>query len=81
MAYFGVIFFANMGVGVVKIVFICEAMYPTGKTGDWGDRTKFDMSGMEKTNTHKQILGVVPGMGRGQICLCVALLLGEKGNK
>ena len=34
----------------------------------------------KKTQKPEQILGIVPGMGGGQICLCVALLLGEKGN-
>ena len=37
-------------------------------------------SGEEKTNRHKQLFGIVPGMGEGQICFCVALLLAEKGN-
>ena len=34
----------------------------------------------EKTNKHKQLFGIVPGMGGGQICLCVAFFLGKKGN-
>ena len=35
--------------------------------------------GGEKTN-HKQLFGIVPGMDRGQICLCVAFFLGRKGK-
>ena len=34
----------------------------------------------EKTNKHQQLFGIVPGMGGGQICLCVAFFLGEKGK-
>ena len=34
----------------------------------------------KKTNKHKQLLGIVPGMGGGQICLCVAFFLDKKGN-
>ena len=33
-----------------------------------------------KTNKHKQLFGIVPGTGEGQICLCVALFMGKKGN-
>ena len=36
--------------------------------------------GEEKTNKHKQLFGIVPGMGGGQNCLCVPFLLGKKGN-
>ena len=39
-----------------------------------------DKLGEEKTNKHKQFLGIVPGMGGGQICLCVAFFLEKKGN-
>ena len=35
------------------------------------------LSGDERINKHKQLLRIVPGMGGGQICLCV---VGEKGN-
>ena len=37
-------------------------------------------SGEEKTNKHKQLLGIVPEMGGGSNCFCVSLLLGEKGK-
>ena len=37
-------------------------------------------SGEKKTNKHKQLLGIVPGMGGGQICLCVAFFGEKKGN-
>ena len=40
-------------------------------------RTK---KGNEKNNKHEQPFGIVPGMGGGQIGLCVALVLGEKGK-
>ena len=34
----------------------------------------------EQQKKHRQFLGIVPGMGGGQICLCVAVFLGEKRN-
>ena len=37
------------------------------------------ISGEKKNNKHRQFFGIVPGMGGGQFCLCVALFL-EKGN-
>ena len=37
-------------------------------------------SGDAKNYKHKQILGIVPGMDGAQISVCVAFLLGEKGN-
>ena len=37
-------------------------------------------SAEKKTNKHKQLLGIVPGMGGGQIRLCVAFFLDKKGN-
>ena len=42
--------------------------------------SKAILSGDEKTNKHKQLLGIVPRKGGGQICLCVAFFLGKKGN-
>ena len=39
------------------------------------------LSGGKKTNKHKQFFGIVPGMGGGQNCLCVASFLGGGGGK
>ena len=33
-----------------------------------------------ETNKHKQLFGIVPEMGGGQFCLCVAFFLRGKGN-
>ena len=43
-----------------------------------GEKGRF--LGGQRTHKHKQLLGIVPGMGGGQIGLCVALFWGEKGN-
>ena len=37
------------------------------------------LGGQKKTNKDKQLFGIVPGMGGGQICLRVAFFLGDKG--
>ena len=37
--------------------------------------------GGEKPNKHKQLLGIVSGMGEDQICLCVGFFPGEKKRK
>ena len=37
-------------------------------------------SGEKKTNKHKQLRGIVPGMGGGQIVYVFPLFLGKKGN-
>ena len=33
-----------------------------------------------KIDKHKQLFGIVPGTGGGQVCLCAAFFLGKKGN-
>ena len=67
----------------VTLVVLAEPLLP--ETGEKKNIKKFGgtsplLSGDEKTNKHKGLLGIIPGMGWCQICLCVALLLGEKGN-
>ena len=37
-------------------------------------------SGEKKTNKHKQLRGIVPEMGGGQIVYVFPLFLGKKGN-
>ena len=48
---------------------------------DSGHRPQSDLqSGEKKTNKHKQLCGIVPEMGGGQIVYVFPLFLGKKGN-
>ena len=61
-------------------IWVCLFLHGWSLPGCEGCPLKWGCSGDEKTNKHKPFLGIVPGMGRDQICLCFALSLDEKGN-
>ena len=62
----------------LKLSISLENFNPGGRSWIFSTFGPLGGSGAEETNKHKQLSGIVPGMGGGQNCLCVAFLLGKK---